>query len=796
MENCIAESVKNAFGSEFQQYCARHKILLEQNKCGAFMAPNVNVLTECIDINERCEFKVDNRVKEIQNHRSSKVSNHKKRYCKRSSGQCKPFKNREENFCRDTTNITHRLFLANLKLQIVLYDTSPILPSSTIHSCPRDYILNTAKNGKEIYEFILKETMKDTVIVDYEVSTPFISSILETLQKRHKRFHYSSVLKHLNSKQKPDRELKFKYEVTMKQLKSFFNLILAKVVPLKMFGKLRNLKKIKKATFHLLSSPRSKSFNLSPYIEKLDITSIIWLRNVQSRKTQWLIIAKVVKWFFTGFLIKILRIQFHVTSLSTSNNERLYIARSDWYRVQKKFIKKKIHSNALQPNVEYNQWSPPIGIYKLLPKHSSVRPIFMPQYKTDVQNDLYIVFKFLKQLHITEYQSPNFQEDWKRTIQYKQNSKSEKLHFVSCDVIDAFGSIVQGQLYDIIESFCRKLPETLVLRFYAVKNERRMNFDTLCYKQYFSDPNLLLPLRPGTLYSCISHKQSQCVQKSWLLERIWRCIFSQRVQIRKKIYTVGKGLVQGTMLSPILSEIYYNFVLNKEMSVFLNSGNVIRYVDDILYGTGNEMLAKQFLQLTKTGIPQYNCRFNELKTQSNIACNGNTAMNSITYIGYKINCDTLEVEPADVTTDIRYLISFFSKQDVTPLELFRKRLCNVTRLKLTKVVLDRAINSKTTIIKILEKTCLMQAKRARILIQELFNDVHKNIKNIVKIIKLSNKKIARHVIKILLKSEEDMKESGVRAWNKKILWILWMSYKKVFKNYNILGTYFINACKS
>lgn len=96
------------------------------------------------------------------------------------------------------------------------------------------------------------------------------------------------------------------------------------------------------------------------------------------------------------------------------------------------------------------------------------------------------------------------------------------------------------QLYDIIESFCRKLPENLVLRFYAVKNERYMNLNTLCYKQYFFDPNLELPLKSGTLYACISHKHSQWIQKSWLLEKIRRYIFCQRVcdKLKKNIINI------------------------------------------------------------------------------------------------------------------------------------------------------------------------------------------------------------------------------------------------------------------
>lgn len=94
---------------------------------------------------------------------------------------------------------------------------------------------------------------------------------------------------------------------------------------------------------------------------------------------QLLVVAKFVKWFFTEFLLKILRTQFHVTTLSATSNERLYITRLTWFNIQKKFIKKKINSNFLQPDIEYNEWQPPIGTYKLRLKHCSVRPLFISE---------------------------------------------------------------------------------------------------------------------------------------------------------------------------------------------------------------------------------------------------------------------------------------------------------------------------------------------------------------------------------------------------------------------------------
>ncbi|XP_076650689.1 telomerase reverse transcriptase isoform X2 [Halictus rubicundus] len=764
MDNYTLQSIKEIFGIDFQQYCEHHKIILKKDKYDTFMVPNVSTLAECIDALDGFKLKIDNELKQIQKRKSSL----KNQRAKRSHKKCKITKKEEPVTCK---NIGRNSFLTDLELHINLYDTSSILPTLTIHRVSSDYILNTANTGNEIYEYILKETMKNIDIVNYETSIPLISTLLNQFQKRHKRFHYSSVLKEITEKQALNQKLKCKYEVPLKQLKSFFDLIFAKVVPLAIFGKLKNLKKVKKAMYQLLITPRFKSLDLTSLIEKLDIYSITWLNNIPILKTQWLILAKFIKWFFNGYLLKILRIQFHITTLSATNNERIYVARPNWCCIQDKFIKKKIFSNCLQPDIKCNEWNPPIGTYKLCAKISNVRPIFLSEYQEVEKKDLQTVFTFLRQLQITEYGLTDFQKTWKSIVQCKYNSGSKNFYLVSCDVMDAFGSIIQ----------------VLVINTYAVKSEKYKGDGTLCYKQYFTDANLQLPLPPGSLYAC-THSNSLRIRKGWLLEKIRKYIFYQRVKIREKTYIIGKGIVQGTMLSPVLSDIYYNYVLQKHISSFLHCGEIVRYIDDILYATDNEILAKEFLQLIKKGIPRFNCYFKELKTQSNIINTSSTFTNSINYIGYKINCDTLEVEPKDLSTHMRYLISFSSKNNITPLELFRKRLCNV--IGLSKVVLDRTINSKATIIKILQKTCLMQAKRAQVLIKELFDDIEHNVQDIIVIIKITNKKVARYVMKILLRYEEKMSDLDMCTWNKKILHILWRSYERIFRRDKILGKIF------
>lgn len=72
-------------------------------------------------------------------------------------------------------------------------------------------------------------------------------------------------------------------------------------------------------------------------------------------------------------------------------------------------------------------------------------------------------------------------------------------------------------------------------------------------------------------------------------------------------------------------------------------------------------------------------------------------------------------------------------------------------LKLSKFILDNTINSKPTIMKIFQKTCLLQANRAYVLIQELFDNVQENVEDILRIIRTNNMKVAKHIIRMILK---------------------------------------------
>lgn len=170
------------------------------------------------------------------------------------------------------------VFLNDVDLDIMLFNTASILPSRSINQISNNYILNTAEDGTVMYKFILKETSKNISVSGHESSISPISNILNEFQKRHKKFHYQSVLKYCTEKCNSGQKLKCEFQVTTEQLKKFFDIIFHKVVGSHLFGGSKNSKRIKKAVLWLLRSPSFHSFALRRFIEKLDVSTLAILK--------------------------------------------------------------------------------------------------------------------------------------------------------------------------------------------------------------------------------------------------------------------------------------------------------------------------------------------------------------------------------------------------------------------------------------------------------------------------------------------------------------------------------------
>ena len=77
----------------------------------------------------------------------------------------------------------------------------------------------------------------------------------------------------------------------------------------------------------------------------------------------------------------------------------------------------------------------------------------------------------------------------------------------------------------------------------------------------------------------------------------------------------GKGTPQGGVISPLLSNLYLHYVLDKWLAKYYPSVAFVRYADDIVVHCNNEEEAKTLLEAIRERLKECKLRLNEAKTK-------------------------------------------------------------------------------------------------------------------------------------------------------------------------------------
>ncbi|XP_032676027.1 telomerase reverse transcriptase-like isoform X2 [Odontomachus brunneus] len=476
-----------------------------------------------------------------------------------------------------------------------------------------------------------------------------VSPILEKFKRQHNIFKYSNELKNIIKADKKPTKQKYKGQIRICLLKIFFGLVLYQNVPFQLFGTRQNLKAVKKCIYCLLKTDPKKIqisdklslainkkgtfknangglLNIDPLLEKLDISKIEWLHPLKSIKQKWIVILKLLHWFFAQYIIKILH---KYIVLIPSRNKWLFIMKEEWYQIQHKFINEKINNGYIllkKPvkNEKYNK----LSVNRLTTSSSGLRIITKCNFEK-TSFEIEIILRFLQQLYhtyINEKGIPTVKGCIQQIYNFKKTLSTHHLYYVRCDIQDAFGSIRQEKLCNIIKDCCKKhLPLYIVMREYK-KKDKNMRKQQIMRTVQFLDMKLL----KGNIGASIA-KKPQLVNWLKLTYKIKKMLLKKTIKLYGKIYSIKIGVPQGLRLSSIFSDIYYQDMFNKLLSQFNNNGLVCRYVDDILYITKEKNYAEQFLEIIRNGIIDYNVRFNKIQTNLE-----STKFNKINYLGRKI----------------------------------------------------------------------------------------------------------------------------------------------------------------
>ncbi|XP_011141375.2 telomerase reverse transcriptase-like [Harpegnathos saltator] len=521
------------------------------------------------------------------------------------------------------------------------------------------HILEAENNIQDICHKIIRTNVgTNDKNINFDNIIPTISPILDKFKALHIRFKYFDELKYIMEKErkKPIKK-KYKGQVHICLLKSFFGFMFYKNVPLELFGTWQNFKAVKKTIHCLLKTcpkkimiePSSKKninkiinrnknttiatrsgkkitaigglLSIEPLLKKLDISKIEWLYPLKNIQEKWIMILKLLHWFFAQYIIKILHKYIVLLSIK---QQWVYIKKDDWCEMQDIFISEKISKGDLvlikttnkqmskqtkvQTELQYKLKC--IRTYRLVASSSGLR-VIARCYDEKKSYEISIILRFLQQLYCTYFNEEGLltvQSCIQQVFKFKRSTK-DHLYYVRCDIQDAFGSINQEKLFDIIKTCCmRHLPIYLRMRKCTKKNTKKQRLEEIMQCLDLKELKNVLS----------SDEKPQLTKWIKLTSKIKKLLLEQQIELYGKVYSIKTGVPQGLRLSPIFSDIYYQNMFNNLFVQFKNSGVLCRYVDDILYVTKEKNYAEEFLKIVRSGIPEYNVKFNPNKIQTNV----------------------------------------------------------------------------------------------------------------------------------------------------------------------------------
>ncbi|XP_018360294.1 PREDICTED: telomerase reverse transcriptase-like isoform X1 [Trachymyrmex cornetzi] len=515
-------------------------------------------------------------------------------------------------------------------------------------------ILESKSTGQDMCHKILSTDIGLTGCyrnVNLDSVIPALSPITILFKNRHNKYNYFDKLKCIiekDSKQYPP--LKFKHQIHVHSLQSFFGLLVYENVPLELFGTLKNQKVVKKTISLLLKTVPNKILIKSAFkrtvrktvatgaslvmellFRKLDISKINWLHSVDDATIQWIIILKLLHWFFAQYIIKILH---KYVVLIAIRKQWIYITKDDWCNMQNEYIKEKEKSGSLVPYMTSNK-KRITGTYKFIPGSSGLRPLYLTKHDTKAKYDeIDVVLRFLQQLYITYFNENGIPTvaGCKHAIRSFLTPRSENhLYFVQCDIRDAFGSILQEKLYDIIHMYCRELEGYIAVQLCTLNKPKKKQNKIYKYTVQIISNHLKKLI---SKHIDPSIEKPKLLKKIWVTSKLYELIFQQKIKLNGQIRSIKSGVPQGLSVSSILSDIYYQHMIKEIFSEYTNNGFLVKYVDDMLYFTENEHHAVKFLEIIRNGISEYGVKFNPDKTRTNIGMP--YAPVEIKFLGWKV----------------------------------------------------------------------------------------------------------------------------------------------------------------
>ncbi|XP_059089014.1 telomerase reverse transcriptase-like [Tigriopus californicus] len=480
-------------------------------------------------------------------------------------------------------------------------------------------------------------------------------------------------------------------------------------VPTALLGRPDLFLKVAKA---MVGAPHQARLNLRDILPMKVLDHLHWTDNEEA-------LCRLGLWYMQNIVWRLVRSLFHLSDSSFGKFELMFFRKKSWQSIMASQLAKMVASGMLKPLKSAKQislvctmpYAPAPKSGRFLPKKSGFRLICHSKARNDPKLRHYRhLLQYVKSQNCPESVDVRGKALYGRIRNFFSSSSAD-IYFAKVDIKNAFESILFPKLKYVLSYLANKTAP--VLFYHSV----RYDFGTgssRSIRSFISEhrnPKFQDHIPSNAkLKGCDSPVE---IRTQAMIKEIYQrtCTHTIRFSVGKTTTTFlkTKGLVQGDSLSGVLCDIYFGYVVKKELNPIFQFSDprfhqgrmFVRGMDDFLFASNSEADILHFLRRMKAGFPNYGCHVQTFKTQTNsLQWEGVQPCHTTIFCGARIDFRMKEVRPDFSPLQGLNLCQTlkFNLANLDQVEPFvRAKALFLSTLKLEPIYLDRAYNSDQTV---------------------------------------------------------------------------------------------------
>ena len=523
-----------------------------------------------------------------------------------------------------------------------------------------------------------------------------------------------------------------------RQIYLFLREVCRIVIPPALWGSARN-KELFLANIRLfIELGRYESMTLGQLMRTIKVNEYACLASVHSHLRRQELVAKLLSWVLSDYIMLILKSFFYITDCALGKNRVLYYHKSVWKNIRQEALSASLGKgmmtridSGIAKSLLASGDSLGVSCLRFLPKASTVRSILnlsQRPHPGSVKKKTSINSQLKDLLHVLRYElfedptligssvfgMQDIFNKWKAFVQHRRSSSDSRwLNCVKVDIKTCFDIVDPHLVFRIISDIINKRTSRYVIRSYVAITDAggkpKRTFHTEVTTENEFDANFLLAMTLGSELSrknihdaiLVDLVRFRFCEREDLIKTLKAHLFGNIVKFDGAYYCQTRGISQGSVVSTMLNNCYFGHLEKHRLPAPQSDELLMRHTDDFLFVTPYLDRANAFLDELVPGIPEYNCHVNEEKTLCNFNHGSTNTVHHTApfpWCGLLIDPCSLEIRPdysrylGRPTTD-----SITTELSRCPGTALKDKLVYCMRNKCHAIFLDPRINSSHVI---------------------------------------------------------------------------------------------------